>query len=137
MEVVNCKGCGRLYNAIVRRKLCPECMKALENKFLEVKQYIDDYPGATMDEVSKECDVTVKQIKEWVKEERLTLTEASMDGVTCEQCGKMIRSGKFCPACRTKIANELQRALDGKPVNERKRKNERDKDRMRFLQQDF
>ena len=135
MEVVNCKNCGRLYNAVIKRRLCPECSKALEEKFMEVKRYIDDYPGATMDEVSKECDVTVKQIKDWVKEERLTLSEASMDGITCEQCGKMIRSGKFCPSCRTKIANELQRALDGKPVVERKR--ERDKDRMRFLQQDF
>ena len=135
MEVVNCKNCGRLYNAVIKRRLCPECSKALEEKFMEVKRYIDDYPGATMDEVSKECDVTVKQIKDWVKEERLTLSEASMDGITCEQCGKMIRSGKFCPSCRTKIANELQRALDGKPVVERKR--ERDKDRMRFLQQNF
>jgi len=135
VEVVNCKNCGRLYNAVIKRRLCPECSKALEEKFMEVKRYIDDYPGATMDEVSKECDVTVKQIKDWVKEERLTLSEASMDGITCEQCGKMIRSGKFCPSCRTKIANELQRALDGKPVVERKR--ERDKDRMRFLQQNF
>ena len=135
MEVVNCKNCGRLYNAVIKRRLCPECSKALEEKFMEVKRYIDDYPGATMDEVSKECDVTVKQIKDWVKEERLTLSEASMDGITCEQCGKMIRSGKFCPSCRAKIANELQRALDGKPVVERKR--ERDKDRMRFLQQNF
>ena len=135
MEIVNCKGCGRLYNAIVRRKLCPECLKALEEKFSEVKQYIDEYPGATMDEVSKECDITVKQIKEWVKEERLIFSEASMNGITCESCGKPIRSGKFCNSCRTKIAGELQRALDGKPVIERKRKNNRDKDRMRFLQQ--
>lgn len=41
MEVKNCKNCGRLYNYIGGvYRLCPECMRKLEEKFQEVKDYI-------------------------------------------------------------------------------------------------
>ena len=43
MEVKNCKNCGRLYNYIGGvYRLCPECMRKLEEKFQEVKDYIED-----------------------------------------------------------------------------------------------
>ena len=43
MEVKNCKTCGRLYNYIGGvYRLCPECMRKLEEKFQEVKDYIED-----------------------------------------------------------------------------------------------
>ena len=43
MEVKNCKNCGRLYNYIGGvYRLCPECMRKLEEKFQEVKDYIEE-----------------------------------------------------------------------------------------------
>ena len=46
MEVKNCKNCGRLYNYIGGvYRLCPECMRKLEEKFQEVKDYIEDNPN--------------------------------------------------------------------------------------------
>lgn len=135
MDIVNCKNCGRLFNRVTGRRICPTCLGQLEDKFVEVKRYIEDNKNANIDTVSRECEVSVKQIKEWVKEERLSFAESSMDGVACEQCGKMILCGKFCAACKTKIANNLQSALDGKkPVEEKRQRRDRDKDRMRFLQ---
>lgn len=53
MEVKNCKNCGRLYNYIGGvYRLCPECMRKLEEKFQEVKDYIEDNPRADMREIS-------------------------------------------------------------------------------------
>ena len=42
-------------------------------------------------------DVSVKQIKLWIRQERLILSKASPDGILCESCGRPIGgSGKFC-----------------------------------------
>ena len=132
MDVINCKGCGRLFNSLSRVRLCPNCQSKLEEKFQEVKKHINENPGSTIDMVSKECDVSAKQIKQWIREERLTFSEESMQGIECEQCGAMIRSGRFCDACKTKLQNEL-RSATYMPSHDEK-KSSRDKDRMRFLQ---
>lgn len=132
MDVINCKDCGRLFNALTRTRLCPQCQSKLEDKFQEVKRYINDNPGSTIDIVSEECEISARQIKQWIREERLTFSEDSMQGIECEQCGAMIRSGRFCDACKTKLQNELKSATYI-PINDEK-KATRDKDRMRFLQ---
>lgn len=132
MDVINCKGCGRLFNSLSRARLCPNCQSKLEDKFQEVKKYINENPGSTIDIVSEECEVSTKQIKQWIREERLTFSEESMQGIECEQCGAMIRSGRFCDACKTKLQNELRSATYIPTVEEKKAA--RDKDRMRFLQ---
>ena len=131
MDVINCKGCGRLFNAFTRTRLCPNCQGKLEEKFQEVKKYINENPGSTIDMVAKECDVPTKQIKQWVRDERLAFSEESMQGIECEQCGAMIRSGRFCDACKTKLQNEL-RSATYIPSAEQKKVNH-EKDRMRFL----
>lgn len=132
MDVINCKGCGRLFNALTRVRLCPNCLAELEEKFQEVKKYINENPGSTIDMVSQECEVAAKQIKQWIREERLTFSEESMQGIECEQCGAMIRSGRYCDACKTKLQNELRSATYIPSAEERKAS--REKDRMRFLQ---
>ena len=60
MEVRNCRGCGKLYNYIggPYRNLCPNCIEKIEEKYLEVKEYIQDHHNATMTEVAEECDVS-------------------------------------------------------------------------------
>ena len=132
VDVINCKGCGKLFNALTRVRLCPNCQAKLEDKFQEVKKYINENPGSTIDMVSQECDVPAKQIKQWIRDERLTFSEESMQGIECEQCGAMIRSGRYCDACKTKLQNELRSATYIPSAEEKKAA--REKDRMRFLQ---
>jgi len=117
---------------LTNEKICPECQHKLEEKFQEVKEYLKENPLSTMEVLSKECEVSVKQIKEWVREERLTFTEGSMEGIECEQCGVMIRTGRFCDKCKTEIQNNLRSAIYVK--KEEPKKKERERDRMRFLQ---
>lgn len=131
MEVINCKGCGRLFNALTRTRLCPGCQAKLEERFHEVKEYINNNPGSTIDMVSEACDIPAKQIKQWIREERLAFSEDSMQGIECEQCGAMIRSGRFCESCKTKLQNELRSAAHSPAAQVKKPT--RDKDRMRFL----
>lgn len=132
MEIRNCKNCGRLFNYIGGAPLCPKCQKELEEKFQEVKEYLRKTPGATVAQVSEAMDVSTKQIKQWIREERLSLSVAGADGIVCEQCGQPICSGRFCDKCRVEMANTLAGVL-AKPKGVEVSEKERDGNRMRFL----
>ncbi len=135
MDVRNCRNCGRLFNVLADERICPSCRQKLENKFQEVKEYLNDHPNASVDEVSMENEVTVKQIRQWIREERLTFSENSLEGIDCEMCGKIIKTGRFCDSCKAKLANNLMSAYDKPKKKEPDKKNgiNRDGNRMRFL----
>ena len=134
MDVRNCKGCGKLFNYMSGAQLCPECRAKLEKKFSSVKDYIGEHPQASISQVAEDMDVSVKQIKQWVKEERLILSEASLDGVLCEHCGRPITSGRFCDKCKAAMANNLQSALNRPRPMQQRSGGERDEgDKMRLL----
>jgi flagellar operon protein (TIGR03826 family) len=99
MELMNCRNCKKLFNYINGEKICPNCRKELEDKYQEVKEYIKENPGSAATVVAEECGVSIKQIKKWVREERLVFAEDSLIGIECERCGKQIHSGRFCSAC--------------------------------------
>ena len=131
MEVRNCKGCGMLFNYMGGVPLCPSCLKKLDEKFEVTKEYVRENPHANIQVVAEECEVSVAQIKRWIREERLAFSEESQIGIECEGCGKMIRTGRFCDSCKTRMANQFQNLYE-KPKVEPK-KEEREKDKMRFL----
>ncbi len=134
MDVRNCKQCGKVFNYIGGAPLCPDCVKKAEDKFDEVKQYIYDHPRCGMQEVSTEMEVSVAQIRKWLKEERLSFSEDSEIALNCEKCGKKILTGRFCKACKDTMTNQfssLYRKEEPK-INVQKRKEE---NKMRFLDQ--
>lgn len=111
MELMNCKNCKRLFNYITGEQICPACKTQLENKFQEVKEYIKENPGSNIADVAEACETTVKQIKRWVREERLSFTDDSLVGLECERCGKMIHSGRFCKDCAGGLADAMTSAF--------------------------
>lgn len=133
MEVRNCKGCGRLFNYMGGKPLCPNCISELEDKFKEVKEYLREHELCSMHELAEANDVSTAQIKQWVREERLAFTSDSPLSIECENCGAPIKTGKYCVNCLTKLQNSLQSAVR-KPEQVVK-KQVRDGDRMRFLDQ--
>lgn len=134
MNVRNCKKCGRLFNYVSGTPVCPSCREGLEKKFQEVKDYIRENKEAGITEVAEACDVEVRQIKQWVREERLEFSADSPVGIDCELCGAMIRSGRFCDKCKTGMINELDKAA-AKPAPKKvdKKKDTRENPKMRFL----
>ena len=132
MEVKNCKGCGRLFNYLQGPPLCPACTADLENKFQQVKDYLRENPKAQLNQIAEDNEVSVKQIRQWVREERLTFTEESQITLDCENCGAPILTGRFCDRCRTSLQNELNGAIK-RPVRRETQKQTRDRERMRFL----
>lgn len=133
MEVKNCRSCGRLFNYIGGAPLCEQCRKALEEKFQEVKAYLEENPHATVQQVSEDMEVSTKQIRQWIREERLSLSVAGADGIVCEQCGAPICTGRFCEKCRAEMVNTFNGVIN-KPKQPEIKKREHDGNRMRFLQ---
>lgn len=135
MEVRNCKGCGKLFNYLSGPPLCPSCAKALDLKFEEVKAYIYDHPRCDMQEVSEEMEVSISQIKQWIREERLSFAEDSMIGIDCESCGVTIKTGRFCKACKEKLSNGLAGLYKEPEKPAFKQKDPKENHRMRYLNQ--
>lgn len=132
MEVRNCKGCGRLFNYLQGPPLCPACVAELENKFQQVKDYLRENPKAQLNQIAEDNDVSVKQIRQWVREERLTFTEESQITLDCENCGASILTGRFCDKCRAALQNDFSGAIN-RPKKVEPQKPVRDRERMRFL----
>jgi len=134
MNVRNCRKCGKLFNHIAGMPICPECKEKLELKFQEVKKYIRDNRTADMKEIAEACEVESGQIQQWIREDRLEITEDSPVKIPCENCGAMIRSGKYCEKCKREMTNNLQSVIQKpKKAVEAPKKRQSDGNKMRFL----
>lgn len=136
MNVRNCKNCGRIFNYVGGSVLCQLCREKLEEKFHEVKEYIRANPGVGISEVSEACDVEPGQIRQWLREDRLELSEDSPIFMNCESCGAPIRSGKYCEKCKLEMSNGFRQVLkSNRPVQQPSpaRKPDSSNAKMRFL----
>jgi flagellar operon protein (TIGR03826 family) len=134
MNVRNCRKCGRIFNYVAGPHICPSCREKQEEKFQEVKTYIRDNKDATINMVSEECNVEIPQIQQWIREERLAFSDDSPIGVSCENCGTMIKTGRFCEKCKREMANDLNSAIrKPAPPKQEPKKQDRENPKMRFL----
>lgn len=134
MEVKNCRGCKRLFNYLQGPQLCPACLDALEKKFMQVKEYLEEHPRANMNDISIDNDVSKRQLEQWIREERLYFADDSPCGVACEKCGKIIKSGRYCKECRGKMTDTLQKAINKPKMSQNGGRDYNDhNNRMRYL----
>lgn len=118
MEVRNCRKCGKIFNYTGGPCLCQLCKKDLEDKFQQVKEYIRENPGSSVVQISEDNDVSVQQIKQWIRQERLVFTENSQVVIECEKCGAPIRTGRFCENCKRKMADTFQGMYGSTPAQQ-------------------
>ena len=111
MNVRNCRNCGRIFNYLTGIVICPACRDALEAKFQEVKEYVSNHRGAGIAEVAEACNVEAAQIRQWLRDERLEVTEDSAIFLTCEGCGGPIRSGRYCESCGNAMKKGFREAM--------------------------
>lgn len=135
MNIRNCRVCGRIFNYLSGPPVCPACREGMEAKFQEVKEYIREHRGAGITEVAEACDVEPSQIRQWLKEDRLEVTQDSAVFLNCESCGAPIRSGKFCEKCKASMSksfNDMLKPNTPEPPKPKKGGKE-DSAKMRFL----
>lgn len=132
MEARNCKECGKIFNYLGGAPVCASCAKKLEEKFTQVKEYVYDNPNVPINQVAEENEVSVQQIKRWIREERLSFSDSSDIGIDCEKCGAMIRTGRYCNNCKRQMEDQFKNMYKpaSAPVQKKKTNTEA---RMRFL----
>ncbi len=133
MEVKSCRNCRRIFNYVTGPRLCPACKEELEKKFSEVKKYIEEHKNATVNVVSEEMEVSVQQINQWIREERLSFSEDSAVMIHCEKCGARIRTGRYCDSCKGGLTRELSALYKRDLANVVHDTKKKDDDKMRFL----
>lgn len=116
MDVRPCRSCKQLFNYLSGPPICPSCQDKLEKKFKVVREYVRENPHATMQEIANAGEVSVKQLKNWVREERLKFSDDSPIGLDCMNCGKTIKFGKYCESCKGKMANALSGMAEHEPA---------------------
>lgn len=106
-EVRNCRRCKKIFMYTIGPQICDACKKLEEEEFERVRLFLKEFPGATIQEVSRETNVSTQLIYRFLKEGRLEVADDSPIALLCENCGCRIRSGRFCVNCSRKLANEL------------------------------
>ncbi len=103
MSIQNCSKCGKMFHYNFGEKLCRDCKDTLIDEFNRVKKFIQKNKKVSITEVSKNCDVTTKQILKWVRDEKLRFENSDHIGIDCMACGKNIPYGRYCEECKAKI----------------------------------
>lgn len=111
MNIKNCPRCGKIFSPTGGSLICKDCLKAEEQEFEKVRDYLRENRGADINIVSEETGVSTKKIIKYLKEGRLEATSGMGDFLKCEKCGISIRSGQYCRACTEKVSKNLSAVL--------------------------
>ena len=85
-ELKNCKRCKKIFMHAVGPQLCDLCKKKEEEDFEKVRKFLRDYPGATIQEVSKATEVSAQLIYRFLRDGRIEVAADSPIALLCENC---------------------------------------------------
>lgn len=99
MTTFQCQRCHRMFERAGNENVCPVCTPLDEEEFRRIKEYLEAHQGASSNEVMRHTGVSLKQIKRYLKEERLEIVGDNKGFLRCEICGKPLNSGRYCDLC--------------------------------------
>jgi uncharacterized protein len=103
-KLSNCPRCRKIFIRV--KEICEECYQKQEDDYQKVAEYLRMHNKSTLHELSKETNVTINQIRQFIVSHRLILSYFPNLSYPCEQCENMIREGKHCSDC-LKTINQL------------------------------
>lgn len=106
-ELRNCPVCGKVFVKVVKN-LCPACVEAEEQEFMEARDYIKNNPGASVEEITTVTKIDEKKILKWLREGRIDYSNRA-GGLrpTCKSCGATINVGNLCAKCAKELSNRI------------------------------
>lgn len=119
--LTKCTKCGKFFGSTNGNDVCDSCKITSGNFkevadlsdviFRETRNYVYDNPNVSPEDVidylaEKGLTITRKTIMDYVRNGLIILT--SMEGKsTCEDCGRTILSGRYCPSCTRKKESDM------------------------------
>lgn len=124
-ELQNCPRCGKIFVKNLR-DVCTECHKKEEENFQAVYQYVRKKENrmASIVEVEEGTGVKEELIVKFIKQGRLQIHMFPNLSYPCESCGKQIREGRICSACKGNITGGLEREQREKSFEAKKKQEE-------------
>ncbi|MDF2837334.1 MAG: flagellar protein [Paenibacillus sp.] len=122
MNLDNCPRCGKLF-AKNFRDVCPVCIRDIDKEYQLCADYLRQYKGAMIGELSDQTGVSIKQITKFIREGRISMVNAPNLSYPCESCGTLIRESHICDDCWVRLTkdtntmkrNEASKAAEQKP----------------------
>lgn len=111
MNLDNCPRCGRLF-AKNFRDVCPNCLREIDKEYELCANYLREFKGAIITDVSEATGVSIKQITKFIREGRISIVNAPNMSYPCESCGTLIREHHICDLCRTRLEKEKKQMLE-------------------------
>ncbi|MGG1634786.1 TIGR03826 family flagellar region protein [Paenibacillus sp. FSL K6-3182] len=105
MNLDNCPRCGKLF-AKNFRDVCPACMREIDKEYELCANYLREFRGSIITEVSDATGVSIKQITKFIREGRISIMNAPNMSYPCESCGTLIRDNQLCDNCRNRIEKD-------------------------------
>ena len=112
MNIRNCARCKKIYQ-YDGFKICINCRRDDEMDFQNVKEYLEEYPGANISNVVENTKVDTKKVIEFLKDGRLEIEGGGDILLECETCGVGITTGRYCDKCAGGLQRELGQAIKG------------------------
>lgn len=113
MDVRNCKRCGKIYN-YTGSGVCNNCLQQEQGDFEKIREFLFKNPNSSVAEVSEATGIELKVISRFLKEGRLESDYIRMSdddsSLTCEKCGKSVKSGRFCENCVREMQTDFSKA---------------------------
>lgn len=105
MNLDNCPRCGKLF-AKNFRDVCPSCMRDIDKEYELCANFLREFRGSIITEVSDATGVSIKQITKFIREGRISILNAPNMSYPCESCGTLIREHQLCDNCRFRIEKD-------------------------------
>lgn len=94
-----CMICDISYPCDNMRKLCPGCRTVDKNVFNLIREFLYAFPGASINEVTKETGISSSLVLKYLREGRIE-TVGGLNVIECEECGISISHGHLCNKCQ-------------------------------------
>lgn len=107
MNLDNCPRCGKLFAKGIR-EVCPVCTRDIDKEYELCANYLREFKGAIITELSDQTGVSIKQITKFIREGRISMVNAPNLSYPCESCGTLIRDGHLCDNCRNRLTKAAQ-----------------------------
>lgn len=112
-KLAYCEQCGKLFSSMRGEKLCPECDAIDRAAKDKMKEYMRDNPKATLREAAEATGApadSVKRLSMEVISSKLNSNRKVEAAHPCANCGTMIKTGTYCPACAAELQKKAQQS---------------------------
>jgi len=122
LKVAHCRMCGKVFQ-VTLRNLCPECAEIHDRQFEALDRYLFRNRHATVEQAAEATGVPIRQIREWIRNKKISLSAYPNLTDICDLCGSPTRNGHLCARCSDRLKHDIEKML-AEEERERARKRE-------------